>query len=125
MATLPNSSLEKELKNNPHAGPRPISIEEYRKRRETVNKKIQEEQGEHPQQTKRPRGGVAVKLRQEIGELHRIIAITTDRHLKKKLIQKLKAAKTARWERRIQRKKSSSRKMRQAEHQALHNQHRD
>lgn len=67
------------------AGPKPLTIEEYKKRQKNQTVAVKE-----PENRRRQRAGKAVRQRQERAELHRIITITTDRHLKRTLIQKLK-----------------------------------
>lgn len=60
------------------AGPRPITIAEYRQRQ---NKPVVAS----PRKQHKPRGGKKVKLRQKAAEVHRILAITTDNTLRKSL----------------------------------------
>lgn len=71
MANL-QTSLQIELQD-PSKGPRPISIEDYRRR---LDKKVIPEvpfphQGQHP----KSRGGRQVKLRKEIANIHRLLLI--------------------------------------------------
>lgn len=69
------------------AGPKALSIKEYRKRQQRrQTKKIQEQK---PNNNRRKRGGKKVRLRQEVAELHRVIPITLDRKQKQLLIKRL------------------------------------
>lgn len=89
MAILPNT-LQRELEDSTK-GPRPISIEDYRKRRQQSQQPKQEFQ-QQPTDViakKKTRGGVQVKLRKEIGNLHRLILIA-DKSNKRNFLQHLK-----------------------------------
>lgn len=113
MAILPSGkeSLEDAIKRNPSAGPKPIrkpiSLEEYKQKRGIPEVKL-DEQPQEPE--KRKRGGKQVQIRQQLGELHRVLTITTDRSLRRKLIKKINNLK---WERRQAKKKSSLHRMQQ------------
>lgn len=69
------------------AGPKPITIEEYRART-TAKKPEATPKEEIPK--RRSRGGRKVLTRRRIAELYRIVAITTDLQLKNTLLQRIK-----------------------------------
>jgi hypothetical protein len=79
MAILPgDQELERELAENPRAGPKPITLEEYRQRKtaqsttDTTAKQI------------RPRGGKRFRIKQEIKNYFRLIKIARTEDEKRK-----------------------------------------
>lgn len=76
------------------AGPKPITLEEYRRRQEAC-KRTPNTLGETREAKRKSRSGFKVKVRQKLAELYRVINITTDIKLKKKLLQHVKAEKKA------------------------------
>lgn len=70
------------------AGPRPLTIEEYKKRQK--GRQEPEKAETKTIEKRRKRAGRAVKLRQQRAELHRVVPVTTDQKLKRELISKLK-----------------------------------
>lgn len=80
-----------------NAGPKPISIEEYKKRQERQKQNLRKvrEEAATDRPRKRTRGGRQVRARQHIADLHRIIAITTDKKQKNILINKIKEERKA------------------------------
>lgn len=103
MATLPTEQLIDEFKKlneeireaiskNPRAGPKPITIEEYRLRTSRNTVARQEEVKEVKPKPK-SRGGRLVRFKKQQAELHRIINITIDWDQKQRLIKELKQLK--------------------------------
>jgi len=91
LAELRNN-LKQELVNNPRAGPRPIDINEYRKRQRNPNflKELGQEPIKADNNIKKRRGGVTARIRRQLGELHRIVNNTTDQHQKHLFLKKIK-----------------------------------
>lgn len=80
------------------AGPKPLTLEEYRRRQEACKRTLretQERQTLHREAKHKSRSGFKVKARQKLAELYRVINITTNIKLKKKLLQHVKAEKKA------------------------------
>lgn len=70
-----------------HIGPKPITIEQYRRRNKPPTPR-EPTPVEEPK--KKTRGGKKQKLRRDRAELHRIIAVTRDLESRKRLLRKLK-----------------------------------
>lgn len=79
MAILPAQSyrhtIEEAIKENPSAGPRKISLEEYR--RKQANQRQTEFLKPVEKPTEKKRGGKAVRFRKELGNLYRLLTIAT------------------------------------------------
>jgi len=84
----PPVPLQQRLQEDPQAGPRPITIEEYRQRNKQRPKEVSLELKQQPK--KRRRGGALTKFKKELGELHRMLVITKDTNLRKQMLQKIK-----------------------------------
>jgi len=98
-----------EIKRNPQAGPKPISIEEYRRRQqlkkeeELIRRSVGTTAKIEPlrgiigknQQIKRKRGGVQVRLKRVIARLHETLATTKEEDQRSKLLEELKGYKEA------------------------------
>lgn len=86
MAILP--SLQEAIKEDSTAKPKPLTLEEYRKRRsgepkpEPVEVKVQQP---------KKRGGWKVRFRRKLGELHRLASLCVTKEEKDKFIKQIRA----------------------------------
>lgn len=69
-------AITKAIQENKAAGPKPITIEEYKRRQEGKTKRENFKTPEpKPETQKKPRGGKKVKLRQRVAEIFKILPL--------------------------------------------------
>lgn len=88
--------MDKELQANPNAGPKKLTLEEYRKRQQPKSTTAKEQPKPQPQQPKRRRAGKQVKTRQELGNLHRLAQLSVNKEDKKGFLKKINQIKQRR-----------------------------
>ena len=91
--------MEEELKKYPQAGPKKLTIEEYKKRQEGRPQK----DTPHPPEKKK-RAGKQVKLRQDLANLHRLAVLAVTKEEKIKFLQEINRLKELRRQDRKDRK---------------------
>lgn len=84
---LLKESLEKAL-SDPTCGPRPITLEDYRRRSASKRLNILKETSKE-ESPKKPRAGLEAKFRKLIGEYHRLAVISTGSQ-KQNFVRKIK-----------------------------------
>ena len=99
---VPRQELEKKLKEDSKAGPRPITIEEYKARKKIII--IEQEQ----QKTSKSRGGQLRKIKDDIKNYYRLIKIAST--AEERLSFKREIGKLRKAERDIIRKKKTEQK---------------
>lgn len=81
------------IPSNKSAKPKPLTIEEYRARQKSRIQEKEKQQKEKQQKTRRPSAGKAVRARQRVAELYKIVRITKDINQKNKLLKEIRLEK--------------------------------
>jgi len=76
-----------ELLKEPKAGPRPITIEEYRRRLQQGKKQVP---SKSPTTKKRRRGGALTRFKKQLGQLHKLIVVTQGAQFRQEILNKIK-----------------------------------